>query len=259
MRRVMALPRALLLAATGLSLTGCMLVGLGAGAIADSRKKPPAPIPGWQVETLSRGNRLIVTTREGNVIGGEYDGVTDMPAAEYARRYAVHEAQSGSPPLPALGPGATVSSAAAANTPCELLSEAFGAALFEKAQRADLDNLDHVRAIDGVYRLKIANEMPETQYVDTMTLVVADHPAGTRVLPDFEGRAHLIEAPTSPLRAVDLQGRSVIDQVRATDEDVWISNPFRRDPENAAAVRDGVVADRCSPSPGPTAGTRFAC
>jgi hypothetical protein len=55
-------------------------------------------------------------------------------------------------------------------------------------------------------------------------------------------------AARPPSRAVDLHGRNVIDEVRAIDHDVWISNPFGRDPENATAVRDGILVEFLRPA-----------
>lgn len=79
-------PAAMFLAAAVLCgcviLTGCRLIGLGLGAFADSRKKP-ATVPGWQVESVPRGSAVMVTARDGGVIGGRYDGITRLrpPAA----------------------------------------------------------------------------------------------------------------------------------------------------------------------------------
>ena len=66
-------------------------------------------------------------------------------------------------------------------------SETYAGAVAGGLERIDIDNLDQLRPVSGRYRLILANERDETQYTDELTLLVADHPRGTRVFPDASG------------------------------------------------------------------------
>jgi len=122
-------------------------------------------------------------------------------------------------------------------------SETFGGAIFRAAQRTDWDNLDHLAEVDGAYRLRVSNGLPETQYVDELRLVVVDHPKGSRVVPDFSGGLHLLRGPRGPLVARDLAGHDATLLVASADDRPWLSSPFGRDPNDPGQVRDGLVLD----------------
>ncbi|MFH1010407.1 MAG: hypothetical protein V1784_04130 [bacterium] len=127
-------------------------------------------------------------------------------------------------------------------------SETFSGAMFQAAQRTDVDNLDYLEAVNGTCRLRLANEQPETDHLDALSLLAVDHPRGTRVVPDFEGNVHTISAPKKPTRAQDYRGANILDLVAATDEKSWVSNPFGRDPNDSTQVRDGIEIEFGRPS-----------
>jgi hypothetical protein len=77
-------------------------------------------------------------------------------------------------------------------------SETYAGAIARGLERTDVDNLDHLRAIDGRYRLLLTNERDETHYTDELTLLVADHPRGTRVIPDAAGVPHIVGSGIAP-------------------------------------------------------------
>jgi hypothetical protein len=120
-------------------------------------------------------------------------------------------------------------------------SETFGGSIFKSLQRTDYDNLEHLSDRDGTCRLKIANELPETQYVDELKLLAVDHPEETLVIPSFSGQLHTISHPDIPTSAKDLENNDVLHLVNSTDDNWWISNPFGRHTDRALAVRDGLV------------------
>jgi hypothetical protein len=78
-------------------------------------------------------------------------------------------------------------------------SETYAGAVARGLERTDLDNLDHLRAVDGRYRMILADERNESQYTDAVTLVIADHRQGTRVFPDAGGIAHVVGAGATPV------------------------------------------------------------
>ncbi len=122
-------------------------------------------------------------------------------------------------------------------------SETFGGAIFKAAQRTDLDNLDHLKAFNGKYKLRITNELEETQYIDELKLEVVDHPINTTVVPSFDGKLHTFSNPIPPTKAFDFNGNNIIRFVYKKDSDFWVSNPFGRNPDNISEVRDGITLD----------------
>jgi hypothetical protein len=127
-------------------------------------------------------------------------------------------------------------------------AEVFGGALFEKAQRTDFARLARLQPSNGALRVRITNELRETQYVDSVSLVVADHAPGSRVVSTFSGELLELNAPREARFAADLAGRNVTDLVARRDGRSWVSNPFGRDPEDEGQLRDGLVLEFARPS-----------
>jgi tetratricopeptide (TPR) repeat protein len=84
---------------------------------------------------------------------------------------------------------------------------------------------DQLRARDGLYELRVTNELEEAVFVDRLQLVAVDHPRATEVYPN-EGlrqgpRAplaiHAVRDGRPPLRAVDDHGHDVLPQVTSLD------------------------------------------
>jgi len=70
----------------------------------------------------------------------------------------------------------------------------------------------------GSYRVRIATELDETDYVDAVWLEVVDHPAGTQVVKDSTGTLHLVKEPRAPRRAVDA-GKHELGKLFDADDD----------------------------------------
>ncbi len=62
---------------------------------------------------------------------------------------------------------------------------------------------DQLRARDGRFELRVTNELEETLFLDHLSLVAVDHPAGTDVFP----REGLVSAPVPGLRIETLRDR----------------------------------------------------
>jgi hypothetical protein len=77
-------------------------------------------------------------------------------------------------------------------------SETYAGAVARALERMDTDNLEHLRAVDGRYRLRMKNERRETDYTDELALVVVDHPEGTRAISDVAGTVHVVGQGTRP-------------------------------------------------------------
>jgi len=101
-------------------------------------------------------------------------------------------------------------------------AEPLGGAFARGLERTDLSRLEHVRPVDGKYRLLVRNEETnETQYLDEARLIIADHPAGTRVVPDSTGTLHVIGDVITAGTVTDENGTDVHRFFDASDEIVW--------------------------------------
>jgi hypothetical protein len=127
-------------------------------------------------------------------------------------------------------------------------SESFAGAIYPQAQRRDVDNLDYIRAKDDRYRIKVANELHETDYVDEMTLLVADHAPGTRVIPAADGALHVVGSARPPLWAHDLHGRDLLETLSARDGDMWTGSPIAPPVQADGGARDGIVVEFARPA-----------
>ncbi len=133
-------------------------------------------------------------------------------------------------------------------------SETFAGAAAKGLDRTDYDNLEHARALNGRYRLRLVNERPETHYTDELKLLVVDHPPGTQVIPGRTGKVHVIASPRPPLVARGVRGEDALADVRGADGNVWRGAPVETaDLDDPAELRDGLVVSFARPP-----GTRSA-
>jgi hypothetical protein len=119
-------------------------------------------------------------------------------------------------------------------------SGTFGGAISGGLERTDLDNLEHAVARHGHLRLRVANELPETDHVNMIEVVVVDAAPGTITAPDPEGGMHAFRDLTAPASATDFRGADALARVGALDGWSWISSPSNRDSARSRDVRDGV-------------------
>ena len=100
-------------------------------------------------------------------------------------------------------------------------AEPYGGAISRGLEKDDFSQLEHLREQDGLYRLKVTNEVDETQFTNLTELWVVDHPVGTRVAADVRGKLHTLAAPQAPLSARDAAGHDLLPWLRATDRVIW--------------------------------------
>jgi hypothetical protein len=100
-------------------------------------------------------------------------------------------------------------------------AEPYGGAITRGLERDDYSLLDHLRPDDGQYRLRITNEVNETQRTDFMELWVVDHEPGARIAADAAGNLHDVSARQAPLAARDAVGRDLLRWLVDTDRLVW--------------------------------------
>jgi hypothetical protein len=129
-------------------------------------------------------------------------------------------------------------------------SGTFGGAISAGLARTDVDNLLFASADAGIVRLKLANEMHETDHVDAVALLAVDHPAGTTIAPDPDGGVHTLGPLTRPLTARDYRGHDALPRIGAVDGWSWESIPSGRDQARDADIRDGLELQFARPERG---------
>ena len=100
-------------------------------------------------------------------------------------------------------------------------AEPYGGAISRGLEKDDYSELGQLRQQNGLYHLKLTNEVDETQFTNLTELWVVDHPAGTRVVPDIQGNLHTVAAPYAPLSAHDAAGNDLLPWLHATDRLIW--------------------------------------
>jgi hypothetical protein len=100
--------------------------------------------------------------------------------------------------------------------------EPLGGAVTRGLERDDYSKLEHLRADRaGLYRLMVTNEVNETQYTNSMRLLVVDHKPGTRFEMDEWGKLHSVTRAISLASARDQDGRDLAAWLRSTDQLIW--------------------------------------
>jgi hypothetical protein len=118
-------------------------------------------------------------------------------------------------------------------------AEPYGGAVTRGLERDDYGDLDHLRADStGLYRLLVTNEVNETQYTNSMRLMVVDHRPGARFAMDEFGRLHAVTSALPPASARDQDGRDLTSWLRATDDLIWEPLPAA-DP--SGRVREEII------------------
>jgi hypothetical protein len=119
-------------------------------------------------------------------------------------------------------------------------SGTFGGAITRGLARTDVDNLAFAVAERETLRLRVANELRETDHVDELAVLTVDHPPGVSVAPTPEGRLRAIGRLAPPLSALDSRGREALAQVARLDDRVWESALVPRDTSRLDDIRDAL-------------------
>ena len=100
-------------------------------------------------------------------------------------------------------------------------AEPYGGAITHGLEKDDYSELGQLRAENGIYKLRVTNEVDETQMTNMTELWVVDHPSGTRVVPDIQGKLHTVSAAYAPITARDASGKDLLPWLRTTDRLIW--------------------------------------
>ncbi|MEP7325640.1 MAG: hypothetical protein ABI836_06815 [Gemmatimonadota bacterium] len=125
-------------------------------------------------------------------------------------------------------------------TQWHLDSGTFGGAIMPALARTDVDNLEYATAADGKVRLRIANELNETDHVDAISLIAVDHDPDVTIAPASDGTLHTLGTLVQPSVATDDRGINVLPQVLRVDGWNWESALRQRDTSRLADTRDGI-------------------
>ena len=118
-------------------------------------------------------------------------------------------------------------------------SGTFGGAILPALKRTDVDNLDFATAEGDSLRLRVTNELPETDHIDEIRVLAVDHDVGVSVAPGPDGTLHSVGPLQAPLAARDFAGRDVETRVARRDGWGWESAAIVRD--TTTESRDGVL------------------
>ncbi|MGA2363334.1 MAG: hypothetical protein ABSG73_12855 [Candidatus Aminicenantales bacterium] len=127
-------------------------------------------------------------------------------------------------------------------------AEPYGTAICQALKRTEWASLDHLRETGGHYKVRIANELDETQNTDELKLVVVDHPEGVKVVPDALGGFHTFSKLVTPDKAVDQTGRDIRPLVAANDRSFWLSQVDGKDPAKSQDLRDELTLEFPKPA-----------
>jgi hypothetical protein len=127
-------------------------------------------------------------------------------------------------------------------------AEPYGGAICQSLKRAEWCGLEHIKEINGQYRVLVANELDETQYTDELKVVIVDHPKGTKVAPDISGKIHSILHPLIPVRAVDGKGNDILAVVSKKDEKFWQTRVTEKNPDKKEDLKDELIFEFPKPA-----------
>jgi len=115
--------------------------------------------------------------------------------------------------------------------------EIYSGAVYEQLERHDYLLLPDLVEDDGLYKLKISNQLEEVQHTNLLELLVFDHDANQNVLVDKYGVPHALATVMNPLSATNLKGDDVTKLLEHKDEMIYVGDDPSKDPP----LLDGVL------------------
>ena len=100
-------------------------------------------------------------------------------------------------------------------------AEPLGGAVSKGLQMVDYSRLEHLKPVNGQYKLMFRNEMHETQYIDHIKLVAVDHDPGSEVINGIDGKYYQIDQRVSDGIFTDEKGRSLDLFLNKNDGLIW--------------------------------------
>lgn len=100
-------------------------------------------------------------------------------------------------------------------------AEPLGGAICPGLKRTDISRLEHLTPTNGNYNILVRNELDETQHLDEMKLLVADHSGDQTVLPDASGNFIAVKEIRNATSAMDENGADLMKFFEASDRAAW--------------------------------------
>ncbi len=100
-------------------------------------------------------------------------------------------------------------------------AEPLGGAICPGLARTDVSRLEHLRPTNDNYNILVRNELDETQHLDELKLVVADHPDNETVFPDAAGNLLAVKNIRNATSASDEHGADLVKFFNASDRVAW--------------------------------------
>jgi len=112
----------------------------------------------------------------------------------------------------------------------EFAGEIYSGAVYPPLERHDYLLLPGLVEEDGMYKLKIANQLEEIQHTNLLELMVFDHAPGQEVLVDKYGAGHLLAPALAPVSAHSLLGENLLPLIEKDDDLVYLGSDPSKDP-----------------------------
>lgn len=120
-------------------------------------------------------------------------------------------------------------------------AEPFVGSIARELEQTSWNVLPHLATLDGRATVALCNQAPESQYLNSARLLAFDHPAGSRLVLDTDGKALAVGREWPPAEARDLAGDDVLSLVSENDGRDWRTDPPQIDPDRPATLQDGIV------------------
>ncbi len=103
------------------------------------------------------------------------------------------------------------------------IGEVYAGATLPSLERNDYMPLPGIKSENGQYRIIMANELMEKQYINLAELMVVNHPENVQVLPDKSGKIHSVKNLQVPLSAYS-GNIDYLEQIKEKDNCFYIFN-----------------------------------
>jgi hypothetical protein len=122
-------------------------------------------------------------------------------------------------------------------------AEPLGGAICEGLERTEWCRLKNLKEIDEKYKIRIFNELDETQHLNEVALLVVDHPVHTAVVPDISGKIHTIAHPVILKKAYDSKGTDLMPFLSKNDRVYWTTQIEGKNPSRKDDLKDELILE----------------
>ncbi len=132
-------------------------------------------------------------------------------------------------------------------------AEPYGGAICQGLERTEWCTLEHIKETSGQYKIRLSNELEETQHTNQVALLVVDHPKNASVFPDISGKIHTIADPVTPDKVFDSLGNDLMPYFAKKDRIFWTTRFEDKNPDRKEDLRDELILEFPKPRGAKTA------